>query len=415
MNINQQLNKVLEFLIAHKDRHNINSNAIHQTIFSESISYEQAELIHRRILDSGKVKVVGGKYLGYSLESELFLQEGGFGGEYKQTANVGTKTENNPTGIKMAEIFISYAWGVPDHETNILAFTNFLREEGFDAELDKVISQRETAINFKKMMLKGMQYPKVIVVLCEDYKTRADTFAGGVGNEYSLLINDIDQNPNKYILVSFDGRSKNIIPFGLQGYDVVDMSRPDGRENLLRKLTGQHKYVLADVAPEKPKFEAVPIPKFDINPTNIISIEKPTVRVDGSTSFAGYYNNVDFDVTLGFKNISGKTIDGFGYQIRLKKELLPELYGNPVHDGYLLLDYEIPKKSFPNQPVSGEKLKLKVTSHAIHKILGTMITITVFTDYGSHSSEFAVEDLLKLHSANQTYGDLQPLNAALFA
>ena len=128
----------------------------------------------------------------------------------------------------MPEVFVSYSWDSEDHNQKVLAFTNHLRENGFEAQLDRMLSQEETAINFIKMMHKAMsEHPKVIVVLSKGYKEKAETFKGGVGEEYGILLNDISGNPNKYILVSFEERSDAIIPLGLKGRDIVDLSKPN--------------------------------------------------------------------------------------------------------------------------------------------------------------------------------------------
>ncbi|QHS63256.1 hypothetical protein [Chitinophaga agri] len=57
-------------------------------------------------------------------------------------------------------------------------------------------------------------------------------------------------------------RSPNIVPFGLKGNDIVDLSIPGAWETLLRKLTDQYTYKFAEVAPTLPKFGTVKIEPF---------------------------------------------------------------------------------------------------------------------------------------------------------
>ena len=86
----------------------------------------------------------------------------------------------------------------------------FLRENGFNAVIDKLIAQKETAADFSKMMHQAFtEYDKVLVVLSKGYKEKAETFQGGVGTEYSLLIKDIESNVTKYILGSFEANKSN--------------------------------------------------------------------------------------------------------------------------------------------------------------------------------------------------------------
>ena len=71
--------------------------------------------------------------------------------------------------------------------------------------MDQMLIQESTALDFIEMMHRAMtDYTKVIIVLSSGYKSKAEGFSGGVGNEYSMIIKSIRENPNKYILVSFE-------------------------------------------------------------------------------------------------------------------------------------------------------------------------------------------------------------------
>ncbi|MDR6784083.1 SEFIR domain-containing protein [Pedobacter africanus] len=158
---------------------------------------------------------------------------------------VGASADDKP-------IFISYSWDSKDHEDHVFSFANELRKNGFNVDIDKIISQRKTSVNFTQMMHEAfVQSEHIIVVLSEGYKQKADTFQGGVGTEYRLILGEIDRFPRKYILVSFKGRDESIIPAGLNGRDVVDLSS-NGLEPLFRKLTQQDEYVLSPISKNKP-------------------------------------------------------------------------------------------------------------------------------------------------------------------
>ena len=78
-----------------------------------------------------------------------------------------------------------------------------------------------------KMMVQQIQNNnKVIVVLTDQYQEKADKFEGRVGMEYQLVLEDINKNKNKYILVLF-GKSliENITPIGLKGRIVLDLKK----------------------------------------------------------------------------------------------------------------------------------------------------------------------------------------------
>ncbi len=54
--------------------------------------------------------------------------------------------------------------------------------------MDIFKSQEETSISFTKMMHSGIATAnKVVIVLSEAYKEKAETFIGGVGEEYNIV------------------------------------------------------------------------------------------------------------------------------------------------------------------------------------------------------------------------------------
>lgn len=316
----------------------------------------------------------------------------------------------------MGDAFISYSWDNEDHEKKILELTEHLRNKGYDVKIDKMISQQETATNFVKMMHQAMlNHQKIIVVLSEDYKRKAETFTGGVGEEYQLLLTDILKNPKKYILVSFKGRSDEIVPFGLQGRDITDLSLPSGLEALYWKLSDKDKYVFSEVSGEKPNLNSIQIGNFNVvDPAKVISIKNPFVKIDSSGSQGGIYKEIEFKVVFAFKNVSGKSIEGFAYEIKIKRELISNSYYEPIQDGYFIKSDSVSSKLFQNATTKTDILDVKINSFAIHQILGTVVTVTVHTDYGTHAREFQVEELFKVRPPSQGWGDPIPLSRDLF-
>jgi len=85
--------------------------------------------------------------------------------------------------MDMKDLFVTYSWDSQLHNDRVIAFVNHLRNQGFAAEMDRMLMQQESAIDFSKMMHRIMtDYRKVIVVLSEGYKQKAEQFTGGVGN-----------------------------------------------------------------------------------------------------------------------------------------------------------------------------------------------------------------------------------------
>jgi len=155
--------------------------------------------------------------------------------------------ETQPT-----KVFVSYAWEDNQHNDRIISFVNFLRENGFDASMDRKESQEESAVNFNKLMFDGIQNSdKVVIILSKKYKTRADKFEGGVWQELNLIIEDIKRNPKKYIFVSFGFEGRNeITPTAIGGLDVLDLKK-DQDENefniLFSKLQEENVIIFSDV------------------------------------------------------------------------------------------------------------------------------------------------------------------------
>lgn len=124
------------------------------------------------------------------------------------------------------KIFISYAWENDLHKDRVISFCNSLRKDyGYKAEMDRLLSQQQSAIHFPQMMHQGItDSDKVIIVLSPKYKIKAEAFLDGVGEEYRLIITEIPKNPNKYILISFDGIKDDFIPLSLKGRNIIDFS-----------------------------------------------------------------------------------------------------------------------------------------------------------------------------------------------
>ncbi|MBW8687252.1 toll/interleukin-1 receptor domain-containing protein [Chitinophaga rhizophila] len=419
MTINEKLNKILAFLVEHKDAF-VNVNVIHKVVFQQTIPVDEAARLLSKIIKDGHVEAFEeNTSVRYILETEMFLEGGGYGGIYKKVTEANSEGLNgnhqvikaDELSIVIPKVFASYAWGDLVHERKVMELVETLRKNGLDAQMDKMLSQQQTAINFKEMMVKGMQYDKVLVFLSPKYKDKADAFTGGVGTEFRIVINDMEKNPKKYILVSFDGRGNDLVPLALQGYDVVNLSSDGWWDVLIRKLTDQEQYVFSPVTGKPPvlpvhRVDALPIEK---NAEEAIAIETTNIRQGNSSSSGGLYNFVEFDVQASFKNISGQSIKGFGYEIKIRKELMPELYNLPNVDGYLVIKKSVDNKLFNNQSVESDFMKIKIMSQHLPRIIGTNLTITVHSEFGSYAKEFPVNTLFATYRNAMNFGEKYPL------
>ncbi|NCC80793.1 MAG: hypothetical protein EOM04_00770 [Clostridia bacterium] len=160
----------------------------------------------------------------------------------------------------MSEIFVSYSWDTDAHQEKVISLVNFLRSKGHEAECDIVKIQEETSINFQEMMaLELSKSKKVIIVLSKEYKRKADLFLGGVGIESRYILDDINKNKKKYILVSFEKLDQSllseIVPNFLRSRDIVDLISDEKNDyfKLFSKLNDLPQYHIEEVSVDKHK------------------------------------------------------------------------------------------------------------------------------------------------------------------
>ncbi len=172
---------------------------------------------------------------------------------------------------KSTSVFVSYSWDGQEHKEKVISLVEFLRNNGFEADMDIKLMQDETAIDFNRLMHKGiLKYDKVLVVLSENYKVKAEAFEGGVGKEYRFILSDIEKNSKKYVFTSFQSITNElineIVPIEFKGREIVDLVRDESTnfETLFSKLTNTKAYKFSDVAKNTPIIESKRIMPFTL-------------------------------------------------------------------------------------------------------------------------------------------------------
>lgn len=170
------------------------------------------------------------------------------------------------------KIMISYSQDSDEHNKQVISFTNFLRESGYNCWLDQMFKQQETSIDFNEMMLKELpNASKVIIILTPNYKYRAEEFIGGVGKEFRIINEEILKYPTKYILVSFSPLVTtpidSILPNGLNGREIIDLSQDFNNDynTLFSKLSNKPIYNFSSVSEQKIEPWEEKILPFSIN------------------------------------------------------------------------------------------------------------------------------------------------------
>lgn len=121
------------------------------------------------------------------------------------------------------KVFISYSWEDEAHNMWIENLVKDLRGQGIDASFDRLVLQNST-VNLYQMMISNLVSSDfIIVVLTKSYCQKANDFQGGVGFETTLLIQHLQSNQNKIILVAKD-ISDDAIPHYLKGWKYYNAS-----------------------------------------------------------------------------------------------------------------------------------------------------------------------------------------------
>lgn len=182
--------------------------------------------------------------------------------------------------IMSKEVFVTYSWDNETHEEKVISFVNFLRNNGIYADMDKSLSQNESSINLNEMMHRGINdYKKVIIILSKGYKEKAESFIGGVGKEYEIIMDEIGRTPNKYILVSFEDFTtdtlQEILPLWLKGRYVINLVKDEGIKfnELFSKLLEKDTIKFNEVEKQKPSVIQKEIPQFTLKKQTEISTD----------------------------------------------------------------------------------------------------------------------------------------------
>jgi len=293
------------------------------------------------------------------------------------------------------EIFVTYSWDNEEHNEKVFSFTNFLRDKGFNAEVDRMLMQKESSIDFLKMMHRGMtDYKKVIVILSKGYKIKAETFKGGVGDEYNLILKDFDSNPNKFILVTFDEISDDIIPLFFKRRQIIDLSNNDkGRINeLFAKLKDETIYEFSEVSPNKPEVQKKEISEFFTNKDSIL-IESIVIKSDNSSSSALKYKHIEFTMEMNFKNNTNKILTDYTIDVYYPKNSTDYGLEGRMEGDYKIITYESSSKIYPSQMKNQKLANFSIRNYTINEIIDKYIKIVLYCDFGSFEKTFSIADI----------------------
>jgi len=318
---------------------------------------------------------------------------------------------------KRTKIFVSYSWE-PGHKETVLSFVDHLRQSGFDAEIDELLLQKNTALDFVKMMHQAMvSYDKIIIVLSKSYKEKAEEFKGGVGEEYSLIIKDIQSYPQKYILVSFDGIRDDIVPLGLKAREIVDTQSKDWQTKLFAKLLDAPLIQFAPVGSSLPKIEPLVPSPFEplMKRKNALEVVRIHAKeISGGWRQYGLYRSVYNVCEVEVKNGGDETVTDVVVEWTVPKTMFEKQRNKDVpydqYDDVITLSFPV-KKMYPDQKVKTPSVTVCISNQTIEEMVDAHFSVRVFSDGGTAEKQIPIKDFF---AVTAKYNQAAVLSKELF-
>jgi hypothetical protein len=125
---------------------------------------------------------------------------------------------------KDLKIFLHYSWDDEPHKEWVLRLANRLVADGVDLYFDRY--DLKPGANNLHFMEQIEHADKVIMVMTEEYKSKAEDRRGGIGYEYQILASMLSRSltNTKFIPLLRGGRHQDCIPMLLSSYLYIDFS-----------------------------------------------------------------------------------------------------------------------------------------------------------------------------------------------
>lgn len=145
------------------------------------------------------------------------------------------------TKITNPKVFISYAWSGTEYESKVIAFATELMSSGVDAILDKWnLEAGNDTYAFMEQCVNDTTVTNVIMLLNEDYASKANERKGGVGAETQIISSEVycKTTQTKFIPVVFERGSNGEVhkPTYLKNAFHFDLSEADNYQNEFQRL-----------------------------------------------------------------------------------------------------------------------------------------------------------------------------------
>src|SRR5690606_35840274 len=127
------------------------------------------------------------------------------------------------------KVFISYSWGLSEHQEKVKELGTRLMSDGIDVELDLWSLKDGHDVNFfMESIVNDDSINKVLIISDKNYSDKANSRKGGVGTEAQILTPELYGNAKqeKFIPILFerDEENKPYLPTFLKTRKYIDLS-----------------------------------------------------------------------------------------------------------------------------------------------------------------------------------------------
>ncbi len=219
----------------------------------------------------------------------------------------------------------------------------------------------------------------------------------------NIVVNDINDSPNKYILVTLNGRRDSIMPLGLKGREVVDLSDPNGINILYQKLQGFQPYKFSDVANKQPVFKSqlitpfLPVSNGGLAQTavvNSVEIKLTDGNVSNSSFSGGLCQTAEYISRFKVKNNTRIKIPTYRITVEVPQGVFSEQMRANSDNGYSQISFD-EKDLYPDESKQFSTV-LKIRHGNARKVLSSDMTIKVYSDLGVFEEHFPIQSFFKI-------------------
>lgn len=124
----------------------------------------------------------------------------------------------------------------------------------------------------------------------------------------------------------------------------------------------------------------------------------------GSSSTAGRYNYINFNINVVIENISSKRINDLSIQVEIPYQLCNDnsYYDEIEYSKYknkFIFNFEI-NKIHPKRPITTKTIYIQLDNHSINETIEENIKVTVFSDDEPIERNFRIKDTFKIKDNN---------------